>query len=255
MSEENINPPPAPPEPEKVKKVRGPYKPRSKPLPLTKLQQRVWDMRQEGKSLAETAAALDMAISNVKKTRCVCLRKMGVSSKDAIREGNAAQRITSRIETQRPDYAAAVMDAITEPEALTKLKDAFVACGLPGKVSDALIRRLRTKYFGAVTELRSLKASEIADMFSQKIDLAARYMDDKTAGEASFRELAFAATAMAEKRQLMRGEPTQIVSDLERKRLNELLPALIAEGRRRGITIDGEVVEKLVVEKIVEEIT
>ncbi len=45
---------------------------------------------------------------------------------------------------------------------------------------------------------------------------------------------------MVEKRQLLRGEATVIVSDLERKKLNELLPLLIAEGQRRGITIEGE---------------
>jgi hypothetical protein len=40
---------------------------------------------------------------------------------------------------------------------------------------------------------------------------------------------------LIEKRQLLSGAPTVIVSDLERKKLNELLPLLIAEGQRRGI--------------------
>lgn len=40
-------------------------------------------------------------------------------------------------------------------------------------------------------------------------------------------------------RQLLRGEPTQIVSIDDRKTLNELVPALVKAAQRRGIIIDG----------------
>jgi hypothetical protein len=51
---------------------------------------------------------------------------------------------------------------------------------------------------------------------------------------------------MIEKRNLLRGEPTAIISDHERKKLHELLPALLEEAKRRGaVTLDekGAVIE------------
>jgi hypothetical protein len=65
---------------------------------------------------------------------------------------------------------------------------------------------------------RSLKSGEIVDALNHKIDLALRYMDDKTMSEASFRDLALGTTAMIEKRQLLRGEPT---ADHFRRRARE----------------------------------
>jgi hypothetical protein len=91
---------------------------------------------------------------------------------------------------------------------------------------------------------RSLKSGEIVDALNHKIDLALRYMDDKTMSEASFRDLALGTAAMIEKRQLLRGEPTAIISDAERAKLHELLPLAIAEAQRRGLTIEGQVTEK-----------
>ena len=64
--------------------------------------------------------------------------------------------------------------------------------------------------------------------------------------EASARDLMLGMSALVEKRQLLRGEPTQIISDLERKRLTELLPLLSFEMQRRGITYDGQVTQKVV---------
>ncbi len=69
------------------------------------------------------------------------------------------------------------------------------------------------------------------------------YLDDKVAGEASARDLAMGISQLVEKQQLLRGMPTAITSDLERKKMLELAPLLIAEAQRRGITIEGQVRE------------
>jgi DNA-binding CsgD family transcriptional regulator len=214
--------------------------------PLTAKQQTIWDLKRsiaeggQGKKLTEIAAVMGISVPVVSKTLHAVYRKLGFERTP----GKAPSRTAT--EYNNPEKAAAIIDAITEPEAIIKLKQAYKECGLPEGVSAALVRRLKNKYFGGITQTRNLKASEIAQLFSEKIDLAARYMDDKTAGDASFRDLALAATAMAEKRQLMRGEPTQIISDHERAKLHELVPLLIQEARRRGLTVEGEITEKVV---------
>ena len=70
------------------------------------------------------------------------------------------------------------------------------------------------------------------------------FFDDKVMAEASARDIMLGIGVMIEKRNLLRGEPTAIISDHERKKLHELLPALIAESKRRGITVEGTVTTK-----------
>ena len=83
-------------------------------------------------------------------------------------------------------------------------------------------------------------------MCEEKLHMIRHYMDDKTMAEASARDLGLIAGVLIEKRQLLRGEPTQIISDHERRKIHELMPELVAEAKRRGLTVDGQVLEKTV---------
>jgi len=206
--------------------------------PLAPGQKRVWDLWEQKKSRREIASILGISMSVVDKTLNVCRKKLGVLP---VRGEGAEHR---RTENTNPERAAAIIDAVTEPEGLQKLKEAYRECGLPDKINESLIRRLKIKYFGAVTETRALKTGEILDIINKKIHHASLYLDDKSLGEASARDLMLGMSALVEKRQLLRGEPTQIISDHERKKLHELLPDLVREAQRRGITVEGQVMEK-----------
>jgi hypothetical protein len=175
----------------------------------------------------------------VSKTLQACYRKRRHQKKMADRSRTGSNSKTRILK------AAAIIDAATDPEAkLESIAKVFRDYGLPAVASAALLRRIRQKYFGVVEATKSLKSGEIVDALNNKIDLALRYMDDKTMSEASFRDLALGTAAMIEKRQLLRGEPTAIISDHERAKLHELLPLVIAEAQRRGLTIEGQVTGK-----------
>ena len=210
---------------------------------LTAKQQALWDLQRpvveggQAKSYAEIAELLGISIPVVGKTLNVVRRKLGID--------NAKER---HIEAQKlevttpPETQAAVLDALSDP--INKLKHAFAEAGLPEKVNERLIHRLRVKYSGVITEARNLKTQEILDLLGTKIHLGLQYLDDKVMAEASARDLMLGLGVMVEKRQLLRGEPTQIISDHDRKKLTELTPLLIAEAQRRGITLEGRVIEK-----------
>lgn len=210
---------------------------------FTEKQQRIWDLTRpvaeggEGKTRIEAARILGISAPVVSKTLQACYRKKN------LQPGKAKTKLRSS-ELEKPEFTAAVIDSSTDP--LTKVRDAMREAGLPIGTAEALLKRLRVKYYGAVTAVRNLKTQEILDLLGQKIHLALQYMDDKTMSEASFRDLALGTTAMIEKRQLLRGEPTQIVSDHERAKIHELVPALLAEAQRRGLTIEGTVTDKVV---------
>lgn len=208
-------------------------------MPLTAKQQLAYDLRMQGKTRAEGASLMGISKPVYSKTLQAAYKKLGISHR---KNGDISSNTT---EIKDPVKFAAVVDAATEPEAkLDNIRKVFKDYGLPLAASEALLRRIRQKYFGVVEATRSLKSGEIVDALNNKIDLALRYMDDKTMADASFRDLALGTAAMIEKRQLLRGEPTQIISDAERAKLHELLPRVIAEAQRRGLTVEGEVTGK-----------
>lgn len=206
--------------------------------PLTAKQAMINGFREAGKTRVQIAAELGISENVVSKTISTINKKLGITA--------PSPRSGMPMEFRNPEKAAALIDAATEPPELMRVREAMEAAGLPATVRTSLLHRLKVKYFGAVTEIRNLKTQEILDLLGKKIHLALTYMDDKVMAEASFRDLALGSTAMIEKRSLLRGEPTQIVSDHERKKLVELMPLLLAEAQRRGVTIPGTVVEKTV---------
>lgn len=210
-------------------------------MPLTAKQQLAYDLRMQGKKRAEAASLMGISKPVYSKTLQAAYRKLG------IRHRSGGQSVG--VEIYKPEVAAAAIEAAADPmantqkEAIERVNAQLKAAGVPDRVSDALLRRLRVKYANAVHASRELRTNEILEMLGKKIDLAAFFLDDKVMAEASARDIMLGLGVMIEKRNLLRGEPTSIISDHERKKLHELLPALLAEGMRRGITVDGQVTE------------
>lgn len=136
-----------------------------------------------------------------------------------------------------PNETAAALDALSDP--FTKLKDVAEECGFPESTIKALVRRLETKYQPVKKELGAIKTPQLLSLIEEKIGMALEHMDDVTFANAELRDLAVTFGILAEKRQLLRGEPTQILSVNERTHMNELLPLIVKEASRRGMTIDA----------------
>jgi hypothetical protein len=200
---------------------------------LTAHQQKMWDLHAGGKPRQEIADEMGLSVNNVSKTLTIVRRKLGITAEMA--KKLAAEGST--LEHKKPEQVAALIDGLTDP--FKKIKDACDAAGLPSGVSERLLKRMKAKYQGVTREVRRVKSHEIAHMLEDKILMMGDYLDDQVVAAASARDLALGMSALIEKRALLRGEPTAIISDHERKKLHELLPALIEEGKRRGITLDG----------------
>lgn len=200
---------------------------------LTAKQQRVFDLFDAGRSKTQVAAEIGVSVSVVTKQLKVARAKLGIKTSQA--EGRAKLEL----HVKDPETFAARLDAGTEPEKLIKLREALEDAGISGKAAEAYIARLKRRYPGVMKESRSLKNAELTELLGQKIHMALAAMDEHVVMEASYRDLALGTTALIEKMQLLKGQPTAITSDLERKKLIELTPLLIAEAQRRGITIEG----------------
>lgn len=213
---------------------------------LTAKQQVVWDMRRPieegGRGLTMRQIGTELGISTpvVHKSVKVIRKKLGLGLVDGRKEIE---------DDYHPVRVAAALDAAsdviskTQKEAIERVNASLKEAGIPDRVSAATVKRMLVKYAGVVTVKKQINTNEILKTINEELHLISSYIDDKVVSEASLRDLAMAKAALIEKRALLRGEPTQIVSDLERKHLNELLPLLSLEMQRRGITIQGEIVD------------
>jgi DNA-binding CsgD family transcriptional regulator len=216
---------------------------------LTAHQQKIWDLHTGGKPRQEIADEMNLSVNNVSKTLTIIRRKLGITAE--IAKKLAAEGST--LEHKKPEQVAALIDGLTDP--FKKIKDACDAAGLPSGVSDRLLKRMKAKYQGVTREVRRMKSHEIAHMLEDKILMMGDYLDDQVVAAASARDLALGMSALIEKRALLRGEPTAIISDHERKKLNELGPAMLEALKRRGIappepSIEGQFTREVTVEPV-----
>jgi len=118
-------------------------------------------------------------------------------------------------------------------------KEAAKALGLNQKITNALVKRVEHP----VNSTKKYSPDELLEQIDLKIALGLDYMDDLTFAGASLKELSLSLGILIDKRQILMGEPTEIVSVKELADLNALLPELLEECKRRGITIDMEDIE------------
>lgn len=211
--------------------------------PLTPKQQCVWDLKNEGKTVAQIASELGVSQNTVQKKITYIRRKLGLAVREAPPPGSSTDARSSKM-------LALAKNHVGPPElvenAVDKVNQAMQDAGFRERVRASLVRRLKVKHGDEETIPHRPNTQEITGLIEEKIHLGLTYMDDKVFSEASFRDLSVGVSALIEKRALLRGEPTQILSNHERAKLHELLPLAIAEAQRRGLTIPGTVTEKTI---------
>ena len=107
--------------------------------------------------------------------------------------------------------------------------------GLSQQVGSQIAKRLETRYMPALQEVQKVTSKSLIKGLEDALPLAlAQLGNPELIEKAGYRELATGVGIMIEKRQLLMGEPTQIMSLEERKSLKEIAPSLIAEIEKRG---------------------
>jgi hypothetical protein len=196
----------------------------------------MWDMYRpaeeggQGLNRHQIAAAMDLSVNNISKTLTIIRRKLGQQKTSA----------DNRMEVKDPDKAQMFVEALSQPN-ITK-EDAAKLLGYKSgdHINQKMFARLCNVYAAPLAEKKRMKLEQLKAILEDQLHRSARFMTDDKLAEASARDLAVAQAAWIEKLQLVKGQPTAIISDHERKQMNELGTALLNEMRRRGITIDGQ---------------
>lgn len=130
----------------------------------------------------------------------------------------------------------AFLDAVTTPE--EAFNRAARELGFPPHLIKSLLGRVREIEPLDPKKLRRTDNVSIIAKIEHVIENLMDHMDSYAMGKASVRDLAVAFGIMVEKRQLLKGEPTQVISIEDRRELPAAVSALLIEARRRNIPIE-----------------
>ena len=142
------------------------------------------------------------------------------------------------IEEVKPDEVAELILSWAENPSLNIAAKAR-ACGLNVRTAQSIIKKLETRYQPVAAEVRKLTSDRIVELIEDKIPILMDAITPEKVKEATLRDAVLGLGVLIDKRQLLRGEPTQIMTYEDRQSLNELLPGLLREAERRGMTIDA----------------
>jgi len=140
------------------------------------------------------------------------------------------------MEKTDPDRAADAGALLADP--LLRLKDAMVGAGVNPHFIRKFLQRLGGKSGEIFSHAEEITTKKLLRLLDEKALMALESMDEMSFLEAPLRDKAVALGIILEKRQLLSGEPTAILSVEERRHLDELIPMLMAEAQRRGHVID-----------------
>ena len=145
------------------------------------------------------------------------------------------------LEARDPHKAGQILaETIVDPIATSRqIAEQY---GVSEMMVKGMMMRLRTTALAMTEELHQVNQKKLSDVVDDRLMRALKYLDDYQMAGASARDLAYVIDRLFNMRQLIRGEPTQIMGHDERRALADLVPLMVAEARRRGITIDGTAV-------------
>lgn len=195
---------------------------------LTANQQRAWDFRKTGMTYSEIAIETGQRSQEVRNAYLRAAEKMKINERFMDKQD---------IEVTNPEAAAAALDMLTDGD-FEKLNLLTEELNIPRSMMIAFKQRLKMKYKGLEVVIGQIKTPIFQGKIDGIINAGLDSIDEIDFMKASLRDKASTICMFIEKRQLLAGEPTQILSINERKEVNDLIPLLMDEARRRGVMID-----------------
>lgn len=113
--------------------------------------------------------------------------------------------------------------------------------GLSKQMTEAIKRRMTARKGVDVGTPKALTDRQLIGVIEDKIALTLNYLDHFNLAGAPAKDIQAILDGLIKNAQLLKGRPTAITSVEDRRKINELLPLLVQEAKRRGVIIDAEV--------------
>ena len=204
--------------------------------------QKAYDLRRQGLSWEEIGAMLKVAPATACNYANLC---------ETAGQGRLAQYSRASPEMVNPEKTAEIVDLAMTERGLDREKFLELAAqaGMPAKMANGLMARVRTRWGAVYKEVKRLKGEELVDKLHDRLSVALEFLDDYALANASGKDLAIIIGILVEKAQLVGGKPTQIYDHTLGMKLQTMMPAFMEEARRRGITLDVTASAKLIEEE------
>jgi len=115
--------------------------------------------------------------------------------------------------------------------------DAVKRAGVPAEIADEVAQTIDEMAGVARIPSERLDTAYFLDEVERKLALSLSSLTSTKLAEASVGDLQKVIGMFVEKRALLRGEPTQIVSHRQRVEIDKVLPMLVEAAKRRGLSL------------------
>lgn len=204
--------------------------------PLTLKQQTAWNERQKGLTFSEIGEVMGIRPQEAWTHNSIAEKKIKAGEAEERRKRLAPS--PRAIEEKDHEVAAKIIDKIISPEQYQKIDELAAEVGLHKSTVDALKKRLEFRYLPVGIELGRIRTQQFQEGIDGYANWILNSVDECDLLKASLKDKISAFCMLIDRRQLLSGEPTQILSINERKEINDLMPLLMMEAKRRGVTID-----------------
>lgn len=168
-------------------------------------------------------------------------KRMGISpARLAAQRANGAKGAAAqRFENREPELAAEIIAGTTAIHPMLEpVKDAAERLGLNPTMISQLLERVRTDYLPLHDALDHVQTDTMERLFGNAAETILRSITFEDIEKAGLRDKMVAAAIALDKRNLLKGLPTERISIEDRETLRELLPLIRREAERREITVD-----------------
>lgn len=188
-------------------------------------------LARQGQSRREIAEAMGVTADTVKGY----LRQARLATGEVRPDPSCDRR---SVEKTRPEAAANLIEQASNPLVDGGLARAAAEEGLPTRTAAQLGQRLDTRYATTRSRAQQVHTSELLGLVSHNARRVLEAVTDEDIAQAKLKDKAIAVGIFLEKRQLLSGEPTQILTVQERGHMDDLIKMVMSEAVRRGLEID-----------------
>lgn len=143
------------------------------------------------------------------------------------------------LEARDPDAAAEIIAGVTQMHPMLRpVAQAAEQLGLSPDLVKGLLRRVRTDYLPLHDALEMISSDSLEKLFGNSAEMILRSITFEDIENAGLRDKMVSAGIALDKRNLLRGLPTERISIEDREALSRLLPIIEREARRREVEID-----------------
>lgn len=226
--------------PEAKPKRGRPPKDRTKPEALTDNQRTAYEMRRAGKTWDEIAQAMHIGLQTARDHARAAER----NGMPPLQWGHNYASLKVEMDDEKAVELLKAMNGVdqngkVDTDAIMKIA---ALAGVPTRSAMAFAKRIGSRFGDLKTAYRRMTAAEQSDMLMEKANFMADHIDPISVVGMNAKDLAFGVAALVDKALLLTGRPTAIYDLNVRTRLDKLMPIMLAEAKRRGITIDGTAV-------------